>query len=408
MSADTQNKTLLRVEGNYAAVQGSFWISNCSIRTYLAVFLTWRGFSDAEIGYTTSLLYITAIVLQLLISNWSDHHRRTALKKTIAALTIAAMAGGAVLWLLPLPVLLMMLVYVVTTACDSSIDGLNNALMMQYVNGGLPVRYGWPRGIGSIAYAIVAYLLGLLIERFSPDVILPCFLGLAALALFCVLLMPAPEHVCPAAPDRGPARPVASYRQMLRGNPTLLLLLSACVVSGIGQASIGTFLIRLVERLGGGTAEYGVATFISAGMELPVMLLSGRLLRRFKAKSLLLFSFFCTFVRLVLLGTAPSIGFLYLAMTFSIFCYGIYGFASVIFVNEIVRWDEKVRGQSLLSLCYTSGIGGILGNLLSGVMLQRFGVGPLMTVSAAFSLTGSFLMLLCWKRHAVQFPAPAQ
>ena len=402
MSLDTTKKALRRVEGNYAAVQGSYWVSNCALRTFLAIFLTYRGFSDVQIGYTTSLLYITAILLQLVISNWSDHHRSTALKKTIAALTIAALCGGAALWLLPLPTLLMMLVYVVTTACDSSVDGLNNALMMQYVNGGLPVRYGWPRGVGSICYAVVAYLLGRLIERTSPDIILPCFLALAAVALGCVLLMPAPGSVCPLPPVRQ-ERKAASYLQMLRGNPTLLLLLAACVVSGIGQSSVGTFLIRIVENLGGGTREFGIATFISAGVELPVMALSGRLLRRFSAKTLLLTAFVCNFIKLVLLWVAPSMGFLYLAMGFSIFCFGLYGFSAVIFVNSIVRDDEKVRGQSLLSLCYTSGFGGILGNLLSGLLLQARGVTFLLAVGSGLCLCGAGLMFLCWRRHKTQF-----
>lgn len=398
-----EKKALRRVECNYAAVQGSFWASNCAIRTFLAIFLAYRGLSDAQIGGTTSLLYITSITLQLLISSWSDHHGKTALKKTIGVLTVAALAGGAVLWLLPLPVLMMMIVYVITTACDSSVDGLNNALMMQYVNGGLPVRYGWPRGIGSISYAVVAYLLGRLVERYTPDVLLPAFLGLAVVALLCVLLMPAPESVGALPPVKPASGQVASYHQMLRGNPTLLLLLAACILAGAGQSSVGTFLIRIVENLGGGTTEFGIATFISAGVELPVMFLSARLLRRFSAKSILLTSFICNFIKLVLLWIAPSLGFLYLTMAFSIFCFGLYGFSAVIFVNAIVRADEKVRGQSLLSLCYTSGIGGILGNLLSGWLLQARGVSFLLAVSSGLCLCGAVLMFLCWKRHGTQF-----
>ena len=397
-----QTKTLRRIECNYAAVQGSYWISNCSIRTFLTIFLTYRGLSDTQIGYTTSLLYITAITVQLLISNWSDHHGKTALKKTIGALTIAAIAGGAVLWLLPLPILLMMLVYVVTTACDSSVDGLNNALMMQYINGGLPVRYGWPRGVGSICYAVVAYLLGRLIEKYSPNIILPAFLGLAVVALLFVLLMPSPESVGAASVEKTEGQ-VVSYRQMLKGNPTLLLLLFACIVSGIGQTSVGTFLIRIVENLGGSTREFGIATFISAGVELPVMALSGRLLRRFSAKTILLTAFVCNFIKLVLLWIAPSLTFLYFAMAFSIFCFGLYGFSAVIFINTIVRSDEKVRGQSLLSLCYTGGIGGILGSLLSGWLLQARGVSFLLAASSGLCLVGATLMFFCWKSHGKQF-----
>ena len=190
---------------------------------------------------------------------------------------------------------------------------------------------------------------------------------------------------------------------MLKTNPTLVLLLAACILSGMGQCASTTFLIRVVEKLGGTSRELGIAMFIQAGVELPMMFASGWLLKRFSAGGLLTLSFFCNGVKLLLLCLAPSLPFLYAVMVFSMFCFGIFGFASVLFVNSIAGVQEKVRAQSLLSLCYTGGLGGILGNLLSGALIGVIGLNSLFLLSAGLCLAGASVMVLCVRQYRKQF-----
>lgn len=388
-----------RVEAHYAAVQGTYWASNCTLRGLMAVFLSFHGLSDAQIGYTSSLIYFCTISLSLLLSAWADKHPLTPLKRTITALYLLALAAAGIMYLLPLPVLLMMVVYSLNCCFHNSADSILNALMMQYADNGIPARYGWPRGVGSITYASMAYVLGVLMERYDPNIILPVFLALCAASLAALLLMPdpGPRRLKEQAPER------ISYREMLRSNPTLVLLLLACIISGMGQCAGTTYLIRVVERLGGTSRELGLAMFIQAGVELPMMFASSWLLKRFTARGLLTLSFFANGLKLLMLNLAPSLSALYLIMVFSLFCFGIYGFASVLFVNSIARGQEKVRAQSLLSLCYTGGLGGILGNLLSGALIGVIGLTNLLFLSAGLCLAGATVMLLCARQYHKQF-----
>ena len=130
-----------------------------------------------------------------------------------------------------------------------------------------------------------------------------------------------------------------------------------------------------------------------------MMFASGWLLKRFTARGLLTLSFFASAIKLLLLNLAPNLSVLYLVMAFSLFCFGIYGFASVLFVNSIAGDQEKVRAQSLISLCYTGGIGGIVGNLLSGVLIGIVGLRNLLFISFALCLAGAFIMAMCARRH---------
>jgi len=390
--------TAAQVERRYAAVQGTYWASNCTLRGLMAVFLTYHGFNDAQIGYTSSLVYCFTISLSLLLSAWADRHPDSPLKRTITGLFLCGLAAAAVLYALPLPVLLFMLVYALNCCFHNCADSILNALMMQYVDNGIPARYGWPRGVGSITYAIMAWVLGTLMETYTPDVILPVFLVLCGLSLLALAFLPDP------GPRKLREKQVkVSYLQMLKGNPTLVLLLCACILSGMGQTTATTFLIRVVEKLGGTSKELGVAMFIQAGVELPMMFASGWLLKRFSARGLLVLSFFSSGLRLIMLRFAPNLPMLYGIMFFSMFCFGIFGFASVLFVNSIAGQQEKVRAQSLLSLCYTGGVGGILGNLLAGVLIGPLGVDRVLMLSAALCMAGAGVMVLCTRQYHKQF-----
>ena len=389
-----------QVERRFACIESVYWSGNCTLRAYMTLFLAYQGLSDGQIGYTASLVYLSTIGTQLVLSNYADKHPASPLKRIILALFLAATALAAMMFALPLPALLMMVTYVLCTAFDNTIDSMLNALFMQHVNNGVPARYGWPRGVGSICYAATAYVVGLLIERFSPNAILPVLVGMCVLGMGALFLMPdpGPRKVSAAGKAGQP-----SYLSMLKGNPTLCLLLLACIISGMGQCSGVTYLIRIVERLGGNSVHYGITSFIQAGVELPMMFASGWLLKRFSSRGLLTVSFCCCFLKIFFMGQVTSLPMLYLVVAGSMFCFGIYGFSSVLFVNSIAGEQEKVRAQSLLSLCYTGGIGGILGNLLGGSLIDVIGLDALFTVSSCLCLAGAVVMVLCSRQYQKQF-----
>lgn len=392
-----QQPSRIRIESTFAALQGVYWAGACALTAFTAVYLSWQGLSDGQIGYTASLIYLATIVLSLLFSGYSDKHPAFPLKKLMIALFLAALVLAAGLHFLSMPLALLIGAYALACSLDNCLGPMSTSLMMQYLNGGIPVRYGWPRGVGSIVYALAAYGLGVWMDRASPGVLPPVFLALGALGIAVLWLMPDPPPR--QEPPRDEAAPKDSYFAMLRRNPTLTLLLLACIVSGMGICPVSTYRIRIVEQLGGSAAQLGKMVFLDAGIELPVMLLSPLLLRRIKAETLLTVSFLANAVKPLLLLWAGSIPALYAASLFNFFCFGIFGFASVLFANAIVAPGETVRSQSLLSLCYTSGVGGILGNLLGGALLPRIGLRALLYTCCGLCCLGAALMLLCVKRH---------
>jgi MFS family permease len=256
-----------RIEVHYAAVQGTYWASICTLVGFSTVYLSHQGLSDTLIGLAYSLFGILSILLQMLLSNFSDHHAEIPLKSVVAAVFGAAVVCGASLLFIPLPIAGLVALYFVGEASQASAPGLANALMMQYVDRGLPVNYGWPRGIGSIGYAVSAFILGRFVASRSPDILLPIFIALATAAGLSVIAMPNPDRMAALRPA-GTAAPAARGGEDDRRFPPTgrccaetqrSRFFMRLFVAAVGQSSGITFLIRIMQSAARGRRKWASA-----------------------------------------------------------------------------------------------------------------------------------------------------
>ncbi len=185
------------------------------------------------------------------------------------------------------------------SSAQNCVGTLLNAMVLQYNNNGINAAYGWPRGAGSVAYAVLAYFGGMIVERYTPRVLPFLFMLFALIALAATLIMPDPFKLIGKRPAKNKKRKKGetggastSLKDMLLKNPVLLLFLIAVLVNSCGQVAVNTFLIRIVESLGGGTRTLGVCMFLQAVVEFPIMAVSSWLMARFKARTCFCSPFF--------------------------------------------------------------------------------------------------------------------
>ena len=156
----------------------------------------------------------------------------------MAAIMLMSMVCGAIILKVPLSIALMSLVFSIGGAFQHTNSALINAQIMQYVNAGVPVNYGWPRGIGSITYALFAYIIGLQLEIHSPSILMPIFCAVSLLSVVIVMLMPNVEDVSKKnahiyVHEKYSRR--TSKRQLLSENSVLRLFLLASVLLYVGM-----------------------------------------------------------------------------------------------------------------------------------------------------------------------------
>jgi PPP family 3-phenylpropionic acid transporter len=388
-------KFLLRLNSNYALIQAAYWCAFCMMYSFSTVYLTHKGFSDTQIGITVSIIGLLNIALQLSVSSFTDSHGGIPIKKIIGTIYIISILLAALMSFVPMLPAMLMIVFTVAAATQNSINSMINAMIGQYNENGIDATYGWPRGVGSLAYSILAFFGGIIVDKYSPEVLPRLFILFALTMLAAVLLMPDPYKLTGNLRAAGGKKKTSStsLKDMLLKNPILLVFLFAVLVNSAGQVATNTFLIRIIEKLGGNARTLGTCMLIQAGVEFPVMIMSSFIFRRFKPRYLLLVSFISFTIKMMALAYAPNMGVVYGAMAFSIFCFGLFGVTVVIFINRIVGITEKVRGQAMVSVF--GSFGAMLSNAVSGRMIDKIGLHAQLTMSWIACGFAAVLMLVC-------------
>ena len=143
------------------------------------------------------------------------------------------------------------------------------------------------------------------------------------------------------------------------------------------------YLLQILENVGGNTGHLGVALAIGAVTEVPILFLFSYIIKRCPASKLLIISGFSYIMKSMIMLFAGNIGMIYAAHLLQPFSYGLYASATVYFTNDCMREEDKVTGQSLMTM--TMAIGSVAGNLIGGWLIDFGSVTQMMTVGTCLA-----------------------
>ena len=388
--------TLRRLDWHYIAMQMGFWAMFAAIVAYQTALLLDRGFTNGEAGLMTSVRCLAGIVFQPLLGGFADRHPGVPLKHIVAISLALSLAAGLWYWMDPAMGLgSTALVWVVIGGLGVSSYPLMDAMAVQFINDGMPIRYSLGRGLGSLAYAVVCVLLGLQVGQWGVETTLVTFLLLTAAEIALVFTYPTWHPHAPAA-QAEQARPQSAL-SLLRSNPRFTLMLAGVLFGLTAVLPLSNFLVNVILSRGGQAADLGLAMFLMGGFELPAAFLFPKLLRRLGSGRILVLSMaFCTLKGVALLLTLNLAGVL-LCQPLQMLGYGLFTPASVYFVNESVPPADRVRGQTIMMVA-SNGLGGMLGGLLAGWTLDAGGANWMLAGCILCGCVGTVLCLLALPR----------
>ena len=391
-----KSPSLRRLDWHYIAMQMGFWAMFAAIVAYQTALLLERGFTNGEAGLMTSVRCLAGIVCQPLLGGFADRHPGVPLKHIVAISLALSLAAGLWYWMDPAMGLgSTALVWVVIGGLGVSSYPLMDAMAVQFINDGVPIRYSLGRGLGSLAYAVVCVLLGLQVGQWGVETTLVTFLLLTAAEIALVFTYPTWHPHAPAA-QAEQARPQSAL-SLLRSNPRFTLMLAGVLFGLTAVLPLSNFLVNVILSRGGTAADLGLAMFLMGGFELPAAFLFPRLLRRLGSGRILVLSmFFGTLKGVALLLTWNLAGVL-LCQPLQMLGYGLFTPASVYFVNESVPPADRVRGQTIMMVA-SNGLGGMLGGLLAGWTLDAGGANWMLAGCILCGCVGTVLCLLALPR----------
>ncbi|MDO5112520.1 MAG: MFS transporter [Clostridia bacterium] len=399
-----ERKAFGRLTGvHYSVLQGLYWMLQCGYYAFGASYLFQLGLSSTLTGVVLALVGAVSALTQAQIANAAD--RRNALApKWIAVILMAPVCVLLLLLSFGIrPLWLSIALYAVVWVLVMDVQFLLCAMSMDSVKAGARVNFGVSRAFGSMSYALSAYALGLICAARGTAITVPIAAGLSVLFLLALLLWRVPAYK-EDAQATGALEEEADTRFFGR-YPRFLLFVLGCALCMIAYSTTCNYMVRIVNVLGGGSKELGTVTMITALCEIPTLLASMRLNKRFGSNRLMMVSAVMLSVKMLLVTFASSIPFLYASMLTQLFSYSLFIPVSVYYVDALMQKRDRMKGQATMTLLFA--IGNAVGSVFGGFLLDTVQEHGMLLCCLAISCIGTVVMV-CGTQRGDMRPKAAQ
>ncbi|MEE3312967.1 MAG: MFS transporter [Treponema sp.] len=378
----------------YALINITYFAAFCTVHAYAAVFLLANGFSNTQVGILLAVANIISAVFQPFIAGVIDKPGALTNRRFILVSVLIILAGSVVLLFSAKSKVLIFIIYALIYMIQFSYQPVMTALCFEYQKAGCPIYYGLARGLGSASFAFMSAFIGGIVERHGVSVLL--FVNIITMLLSALIIFtfkkPVPktdseldsetdavDEKSPAKSDDEAVEKSAAHNNIgdfARTYPAFMLFLVGTICFYFAHNMINDFMIQIIRSLGGGEKELGYSNFLQAILELPVMALIGFVLKKISSRKMLVFSGAAFFVKILILLFAGNMAVFYCSQSMQLFAYAVFIPAAAYYVSQNMEELDQVKGQAYITSAIT--LGGVFSNLISGVILDHFGIMPML------------------------------
>lgn len=389
-------KRLNRFAIHYTVLQGLYWMLLCSYYAFGASYLIEQGLSNTLIGVVYAVVGGLSALLQTALSAVADRSSKIPSKWFAVALIVPACVMLALLYFAVRTKWLVIALYGAVWLLVMAMQFLLNALGME--GGKAHVNFGISRSFGSMCYALTAYALGLVCAKSGTAVTIPIALCVGVLLTVALILWQgsAKNETPSARTDDSVPKGAPVETGFFARYPRFLIFFIGCLVTIMAYSTVCNYNVRVVEALGGGSAELGTAIMITALCEIPTLMISGWLNKKFGSNILMCVAVVMLSIRMLLMLLANSIPFLYAAMATQIVSYSLFISASVFYVDALMQSRDKLKGQAMMVLVQIAS--SAAGSLLGGYLLDAINVKGMLLFCTILSFIGTIIALIGTKR----------
>lgn len=374
----------------YAGTHACFWAALCPLVTFSALYLQCKGFSTVQVGTVLSLATIFPAFVQPFLASAADRSRRWSLRVFLTVLAAALLAALGVLVLLRPRGGVLLAVFFAAVVLARLIEPLLNSIASYCFRRGIPLDFGISRSAGSLSFGIASLVMGYAAIGWGVDSLLVISALCVAGFLGCLYTLPAMEPGgADTSTDRGGA---CSLPQFVRRYPRYMLVMTGFFFIAAFHTMTETYLVNMMEAIGGDSGNVGVALLIANIAEFLVVFSYERFRRRLSSSAWLCVTALCFTGKAFLFYLAPNVPFMYAAQALQAVTYGFYAPSIVHFADDEIGPRDAVKGQSLCVAIFTLGCS--LGAYLGGLLLDAFPVRVMNFTAFLLCAFGTVVVLL--------------
>lgn len=384
---------------HYTLITGGFWMAFCVVTAYAAVYLQGIGCTNGELGIILALGNVGGALLSPIIGARIDRNRNLRHATVVNLLLAVQVVLLALLRVHPKHDLLTAAAYVLYMTAMMPVNAVNLDLCVRLERAKAPLNFGFARSMGSFSFVILSTLLGIVTARWG-FLTLP-YAGLAVILLqfFSNRLIDKDLREAEAsAPPEATAceERSSSLPAFVRENRMFCLMLFGTIILFTAHSIDGNFLINEVRALGGNTAIMGYVAAFTAITEVPIMMFSSKLPKRWGTVVYIRLAFVFFVLKSLAYALAPSIPLFFAARVLQAPSYALYTVLIVGYADNCVARKDSAKAQSLAYSMTTAG--SVLASLIGGRMFDTAGVHTTMLTAAAIAFAGAAVALAGTRR----------
>ncbi len=354
---------------------------------YIVLYWQSQGFTGPQIGLLT---FIPPVVTLVAAPAWTGLADARHAHRQLMALAIAGAAVQALLLPLVHTFQAALLIAPAFAFFTAPVIAMSDAATMHTLaQRGEPQMYGRLRLGGTFGWGLAAPVIGLLVQERG----LPYAFWTYAVVMLVGLLV-ALRLSYPRETERVPVW--HGMREVLKNREWVFFLLIG-VVTGMGFASVNTYLFAYLQEINIGTALAGLALTISTVSEIPIMFFGNRFLVRLGARGMLTLAVVATGLRLLAYAAFTSPVAVLLLQHLNGFTFPMYWIAGVAYASQRAPQGMQASAQGLFGAA-TTGVGAALGGLLGGILIASVGGQAMYTIFGLIVLVGLLILTALEKR----------
>ncbi|WP_341833374.1 MFS transporter [Paenibacillus typhae] len=348
--------------------------------SFFPLYLQDVGMNKLEIGSLMSVGALVSIVANPFWGIWTDKYQN------IRRIVLVMLTGTLVLSQLVFQAYTYEMIYISILFFyffQGPLFAQSNTMILSYIEN-TGHRFSSYRLWGSLGWAFTAILAGPVIEWAGVSVLSYLFAVLLGLAMLALVALPRLSHSIGIAP-----LPFKGFRQIFY-NPFFLCFIFFGILVSIPNTMNNTFVSLYITELGGSKTMIGLAVFLSSILEMGVLVLCDRFLKRKISVLLgLLAAVSALFLfRWGLMAGATSPVQVALIQILHCITFGGFFYVGTQLTMLLVPKPYRSSGQALYTLTW-SGIAGILGGVLGGWLYQNLGAQSMYQSGAFLTFIGT-------------------
>lgn len=357
-----------------------FGIMIAAFFPFFALFLKDKGLSDGRIGLALAAMAFARVVVAPAWGHLAD--TRFGRLRVMQAGLIAASAAALALFVANGFVAIA--VVACTFAAAATATGPNiDAIALAHLGDARMGDYSKLRSLESLSYAVACLTYGLILQASGVR------WSLAIYSVAGVLLLAWSRVLRPDAP-KGSAHAgrLGTVGAVFRAAPRFPLYLLAMLLVWSGFNAAWNFFSLRIQAAGGGPLLVGIGTALGGAIEVPVMLVSGRLHRKLGLRKTWVLGALVYALAFVLWGVVNDPRVISTLTIFEGIGFAFLFTSGVVIVGKLVPKELYSTGQSVSGVV-GFGLAPIIGAGFGGFLLERWGPIWLYSIASMLALGGA-------------------